>query len=673
MADILKTALQRFNLCADADRDNRTESLFDIKFSIGEQWDAPIKLAREREARPCLTINRTNQFIHSIVNDIRQNRPSIKVSATDDSTVETAEIYEGLIRHIQTSSNADIAYDTAVDFQVRGGFGYIRVITDYCYDDSFDQEIKIIRVKNPFMVYFDPNAMEPDYSDANYCFIYTDMSKEEFKAEYPKAKAANFNKETIGDSLKEWMNDETVRVAEYYYIEKKPKTIYQLIDGSIVEDKPEDESLIKNERETYDQQVKWVKMTGAEILEKKDWAGKYIPIVPVLGEDLEIDGKRHLSGLTRAMRDPQRMYNYWTTAQTEMIALAPKAPWLVAAGQIKGYEKMWQNANTGTPSVLIYNQTDVKGNPAPLPQRIQAEPPIQAMILATQQAAEDLKGSTGIYDAGLGSRSNETSGRAITARKQQGETANFHFVDNLSRAIRHVGRICVDLIPKIYDAPRIVRIIHPDQSDEMVKVNQPTGEQDTNGIDKIFDLTTGKYDIVVETGPSFNTKRKESADALIQMTQANPELWSLVGDLMVKSMDFAYADEMAERLKTMLPPQIQALEKGDKPVDPQVEAQMQQSQQMIEQLTAALNKAHDEADSKMVETASKERIAFAKMQNDLIMSMMTSESKNNIQLAQMELSHLRDRQMQPDLMQPIPLGEEEMPEPQMESPLAQPI
>lgn len=637
---IIDEALERFKLISDAEHDVREEAQIDLKFKAGIQWKDDISATRRSENRPCLTINRLPQFIRQVTNEQRMNRPAIRVSATDDATKDKAKIVEGLIRHIQVKSNADVAYDTACDYQVTMGFGYIRVAVDYCNDQSFEQEIKIEPIKNPFTVYLDPveRGLEKEYG-----FIVEDMRRKDFEREYGADKSPGNTLTSQGDDIPGWATDETVRVAEYWRVVKKPKTIYQLSDGSIV-DKVDEEQLaalgleVVQKRETTDRKVMWYKITGTDILDEKEWPGKYIPIVPVIGDEVVLDGKRMVFGMVRFARDPQRMYNYWASAQAEAIALAPKAPFIAAEGQLENYMKQWGTSNTKSHTTLIYRPVTQGGILLPPPTRSQAEPPVQAMVQAMAQASEDLKNTTGIHDASLGARSNETSGKAILARQKEGDVSNFHFVDNLSRSMCDVGTIINELLPSIYDTPRVVRILHENNEEELIKINEMF---DKGGEQKLYDLTTGDYDIVVETGPSYSTKRQEAAQNILNISQSNPEIWQWAPDILFRNMDMAGSDELAERAKLILPPQIQQAENKDQAkIPPQVQQQLMQSHQMIEQLTQALNAANDQLDTKKIELESKERIAA---QNNAT-AIAIAEIKNNMGLVVEELAHIRERE-----------------------------
>ncbi len=651
-------ALKRFNLAVEAENSNREHMLDDLKFRAGEQWPTNVKQERDIAKRPCLTINRIPQYVRQVTNDARQNRPQLKIIATDDSTEEVAEVLEGLCRQIQVSSDAGIAYDTACDAQVTMGRGYFRVITDYMDENSFDQEIKIKRIKNAFTVYFDPGAVEPDYSDAKWCFIVSDMDKEEFKQTYPDSQMLSQELSSIGDNEKDWMGEDYIRVAEYFYVEEKEETLYLLSNGKTTIAKPDNSLLqqmnitVKDERPTTTRKVCWSLITAVEELDSKDWAGKYIPIIPVLGDDFDIDGRTEIMGLVRGAKDPQRMANYWETAMTEAVALAPKTPWIAAEGQIEGYEAIWQQANTMPYSVLPYKPTTIGGVAVPPPQRNSVETPIQAMALARQSAIDNIDATTGIYSTKLGKQTNEISGKAIIARQKQGDISTFNYIDNLSRSIRHLGRILLDLIPKIYDAPRIVRITHADQTTEAVQINAPFQKKVLGEtVQKIFDIRTGKYDVEVDIGPSFATKRQESSDAVLSLAQSYPPLMEKAGDLVVKSMDFPDAREVADRLK---PPGL------DDEVPAPVKAQIQQMMGLIKELTGELNKQYAKSAFKEMELASKERIANSNNETKLIQEVMKHQTGGQMELLKAELQSVSSKEQALNINQPIPQANDDV-------------
>ena len=609
-SDVLSTARDRLSMAISAYSESREDELDDLRFYAGSpdnQWQWPADVLATRgavqgqtiNARPCLTINKLPQHVHQITNDQRQNRPSVKVIPVDDNAdVEVAEIFNGMIRHIEYISDADVAYDTACENQVAYGEGYIRILTEYCDDNTFDQDIKIARVRNSFSVYMDPLIQDPCGSDAEWCFITEDLSQEEYHRLFPNASPLS-TLETLGigdQNLSQWLNTNTIRIAEYFYCEYDKQTL-NLYPGNVTafQGSPEDKQLRqiygkpKKSRQADRKKIKWCKINGYEILEEQEWAGSCIPVVRVIGNEYEVEGRIYISGLVRNAKDAQRMYNYWTSQEAEMLALAPKAPFIGYGGQFEGYETQWKTANTNNWPYLEVNPdvTDGQGAILPLPQRAQPPMASSGLLQAKVGASEDIKSSTGQYNASLGMTSNERSGRAILARQREGDVGTYHYQDNLARAVRHIGRQCVDLIPKIYDTQRVARIIGIDGETKMVKIDPMQAEpvrkiQNQQGIviDKIYNPSVGKYDVVVATGPGYATKRQEALEAMAQLLQGNPQLWSVAGDLFVKNMDWPGAQEMAKRFAKTIDPKLM----GDAEDNPALQAANQQMQAMAAEL-----------------------------------------------------------------------------------------
>jgi hypothetical protein len=590
MADQRIQDAQKFlRFANDADSYNRQDALDDLKFSSGDQWPVEVQNSRNLEARPCLTINKLDGFIRQVCNQQRQARPRMKAhSMNSAANAKVADILTGIFKHIEVNSDADAAYDTAFEFAVRMGWGYWRVVTDYVREDSFDQEIYIKPIPNPFTVYFDPNSQMPDGSDAETCLITEVMSKKDFKAQYPNADdGANFNNRGTGDADADWIMKEDIRVAEWWYTERKKTKLLLLSDGTqVYKDDAPDEAILAAagimvvaERETMRKTIKWAKLTGMEVLEESTWAGKYIPIVPVYGQQIVVDDKRKKYGLVRMAKDPQRMYNYWRTALTESVALAPKAKWLLAEGQDEGHENEWNLANVKATPVLRYKQKDIEGQPAPVPTRLQPEPPPAGIVEATSAINNDLQTVVGIFDPNQFMQGNQ-SGKAIRGQQMQIDLSNFHYYDNLTRSLKQTGRIILDLIPKIYDKERVMRIIGYDNRPEMVTINQRI--VDEQGAEKILnDVTVGEYDVYMDTGPGYQSKRQEAVEAMIPLLQANPELFQAAGDLVFRNMDFPGADVIADRLAAVNP-MAQIDEKADIP--PQVQMQLMASQKQVADL-----------------------------------------------------------------------------------------
>jgi hypothetical protein len=605
--DTLDEMRSRYTMAIAAYSDSREDELDDLRFMAGSpdnQWQWPADVLATRgavqgqtiNARPCLTINKLPQHVRQVTNEQRQNRPSGKVIPADDKAdVEVAAIYDGMVRHIEYMSDADVAYDTACENQVTYGEGYIRILTEYCDEDSFDQDLRIGRVRNSFSVYMDPMSQDPTGADAEWCFITQDITKAEYERDYPDAAPlSSILASGVGDQyLSQWLTEDTLRIAEYFYYKHEEATLNLYPGNQAFFDKsPEDKQMkemglkpIKSRRVDR-KKVMWMKTNGFESLEEREWAGKWIPVVRVIGNEFEVEGQIYISGLVRNAKDAQRMYNYWTSQEAEMLALAPKAPFIGYGGQFEGYEMQWKTANTTNWPYLEVNPdvTDGMGAVLPLPQRAAPPLPQTGLIQAKMGASDDIKSTTGQYDSSLGATSNERSGRAILAREKQGDTGTYHYVDNLARAIRHITRQLVDMIPKIYDTERIARIVGLDGEVDMVKINpqqpNPVNEiRDMNTgivIEKIYNPGVGRYDVVVTTGPSYMTKRQEAMDAMSQILQGNPQLWSVAGDLFVKNMDWPGSEELAARLAKTIDPKL--LEDGDK--DPALQAAEQQMQAM---------------------------------------------------------------------------------------------
>lgn len=604
--EILTLARSRLTMAMAAYSESREDELDDLRFFAGSpdnhwQWPADVLATRGAvqgqtiNARPCLTINKLPQHVRQVTNDQRQNRPSGKViPVDDDADIEIAEIYDGLVRHIEYISDADVAYDTACENQVAYGEGYFRILTEYCDDSSFEQDLKIGRIRNSFSVYMDPTIQDPCGSDAQWCIISEDLLKTEYTRQYPKATPiSTLQSLGVGDqSLSQWLAEDTIRIAEYFYFEHEAKTL-NLYPGNVTAFSGE--LLDKQLRAMYGEplrtrsvdvkQVKRIKTNGYDVLEENDWAGKYIPVIRVIGNEFEVEGKVYVSGLVRNAKDAQRMYNYWVSQEAEMLALAPKAPFIGYGGQFEGYEHQWKTANTTNWPYLEVNPdvTDGAGGVLPLPARAQPPMASSGLLQAKAGAADDIKSTTGQYDTSLGATSNERSGKAILAREKQSDTGTYHFVDNLARAVRYATRQLIDIIPKIYDTERIARIIGEDGETSQIRINPQQPEavhkiEDERGITiaKIFNLGVGKYDVCVTTGPGYMTKRQEALEGMGLLLQGNPELWKVAGDLFVKNMDWPGAQEMAKRFAKTIDPKL--LEDGDE--SPALQAAKQQIEAM---------------------------------------------------------------------------------------------
>lgn len=579
--DIHKDALERFDQSQDGSSHVREAALSDIEFArLGKQWSAKDEMVRRAEGRPTLTMNKLPSFIRQVVNKARQGRPALAVHPVDGGAdYDTAQVIGGLMRSIERASNAGVAYDTAVEHAVSGGFGFFRISTDYAHPESFDLEARIERVSNPFTIHWDTNSVAADASDWEYAFVSDMLTQDEFKRRYPKETPAHFDAGRGDEYGDDWKNDERVRVAEYWLREEKTRKLLLLSDGRVVREDalkqpvevmpglmiPQAEVMamagvtVVKEREATYHTVKRRMISGLAVLEEEEWPGSMIPICPVWGEEVVYLGKRYFRSLVRDARDAQLMYNFWRTASTELVALAPRAPWLIKEGAIPpGAEQIWATANTRSHAYLPY-----RGDVMPVRQTFAGVP--AGALQEALNASDDMKSIMGIFDASLGAQGNETSGRAIMARQRQADDGNFHFIDNLGRAIEYAGRCLLEIIPSIYNERQAISILGEDMRPQVVRLTSESGvppsAEDPNG--RLYNLSVGKYDVTVKTGANYATQREEAREALIEIMRAVPDSALVLGDLILKNMDFPEADTAAERitmlqnltLQRMMPPQ----------------------------------------------------------------------------------------------------------------------
>jgi len=710
---IVQTAHDRFKLVKDYEADFRVLYVDDVKFCNADsdnkfQWPAAMTQSRELDARPCLTINKTRQHALMIQNEIKQNLPAIKISPVGgDATVDAASVFMGLARYIEYNSNAADAYSTAMMHQVQGGIGYWRVVTDYKDEDSFDQEIFIRRIKNPLSVYLDMSGDQEDGSDAQYGFIFEDMPREEYERKYPKFKSIG-DRSVFGNAT-DWLSKDKVRVAEYFYIEyekdwlvampvRDPMT-EQPVPGQYdtmrlseipqqlrqaVKDSPD----IKKRRVQVPR-VKWCMIAGDEIIDRKDWPGKYIPIVRVVGEEQVIDGELDRKGHVRNLKDPQRMYNYWTSSAVEQVALQGKQPYMASAQAIAGYESYYQNANRINYPYLPYNGVDEQGQPLQAPQREQPPQMAGAYISGMQIAAEEMKMVSGQQDPTMGAQANEIAGVAIQKRIKQGDKATYHYIDQMSKSIRFTGKIIVDLIPKIYDTARVIQIRAEDGSDEQISIDPNQKEALTtqkedereNEASRIFNPSVGKYDVVAQAGPSYATKREEAAESMTAIAIGNPGFMDKAGDIFFKTMDFPGSEELAERYRNSIAPQL--LGEGPTPAEQQLQQQLQDAQQQLQNTQSMLASALQESADKARTLGDKEKRteieayrAMTTRLNDMFTrmeAMGTTPALAAVQAQTIVSAHQQphpttDVQSHPEAPEPMPQQAMPAPQPQVPQP-----
>lgn len=652
---IVETAHARYQRARDAYSTLRQQAINDTRFVMGDsenQWQWPEDVYNQRAAtlgKPCLTINLTAQHCNQIINSIRQNRPAGRVLPVDSQAdPDTAEILGGLCRSIQSYSNADTAHDIAAEHAIYGGEGYWRVLTEYETETSFDQVITIKPVVNPQLVYIDPDAIEPDRSDAKWGFMFEDLSPEQVKEQYPDLDPSSW----VEDGDKGWVQKDMIRVAEYFWCEPKADTVYLLQDGTTVlkstlpegatvkegfiTDAMGTVSVVVNKRETSLKQWYWCKLVGGESepVDKKEWMGKYLPIITVVGKELNVNGQIVRKGIVRDLKDPARMVNYSYSASVETLALQNKVPYLASSESIENFEDIWGAANIENRAYLPWNAYDEQGRQLPKPERQQPAVMPSAQVQMLQLSTEEMRAASGQQNANFGIRSEASSGVGIQRLKAQGEIATFHFPDNLARALNYEMRVLVDLIPKVYDAKRVIRILGLDGQEKKAlldpEMGQPYAEtsDEMGEVQQIFNPLLGRYDVAIDTGPSYQTQRQEAADTLTELTTRNPQLMQVAGDLVMRSYDFPMSEEIAKRLEKTLPPGLQE-QKGQVDLPPEVQQQLAQSEQQIGQMDQVIQAMQADIEKQQAETNSA-KLAAQKAQSETISLKMEIEKRDAI-------------------------------------------
>lgn len=649
--DLLVRIRKHYRISSEADLHNRRDAKTDIEFVNvpGKQWDENIKRERGSE-RPCYEFNKLRITSKRVINDMRSNRPQGKVRGTEGGDKKTAGIIEGLIRNIWANSDGDTIIDYEAQYQVDGGMGAWRVDTRYVAEDAFDQDVVIKEIANPFCLYWDPSAKDQLKRDAKYWILTDRVSRASYEERWPRADISHFELGDEFDDQDEWEDDETVRIVEYWYSEPYHKELLQLKDGKVVDASSDEAAGIPPDRIAKKRRVKCDRIrmciaSGSAILEgPTDWAGAHFPFVVVFGEYVIIDGKVYWFGLPRFAKDSQRSYNVTRTSVTETIALAPQSKYWATPEQAEGHLDTWAEAHKKLFPFMLYN-ADLKTGGAP-PQRMGGPDVPVALIQELQIASDEIKAVTGIFDSSLGAKSNEQTGKAILARQSQGEIATFNYGDNMGKGIRRTWEILIDLIPKIYDTERELRILGTDGAEDYVRVNEFTQDPQTGEMHRVNDLARGRYDVTVTVGPSFTTRRQEAAEVYLQMAQANPAIFGVAGDLIFKSLDLPYSDDIAERLRALLPPQIQEMLNKGKELPPEVQAAMSQIRQAVElvnqkgQLVQAAEAEITQMKAEAQKDQANAKVAHANIQ---VAEAQLEKRFGELELARKELDLARER------------------------------
>ena len=638
--NIITEALDRFEVAGDSWSEIYEQSIADVQFVDDDdgQWEDSARESRHN--RPCLTFDKLSAAVDRVVGGQLANMPSIKVRAAEEGDEDIAEVYQGLIQQIDQRGIQ--AFKTAFKFAVKSGWGCVLVDHDYIDDVSLDQDIVIREIKNPFAVLIDPVIQVQNVQEARYGFLFEDLERKEFERLYPDANVAETDFESTGNG-ESWISEDQVRVADYYRIVLEKQTLVQLSDGRVVDQKeiePVRDELnlmgitLGKTREVQVRKLERFKITATEVLDEVECTGRFIPIIPVLGKTSNINGRFISRGLVRKAKDAQRLYNYSRSVAVEVTGLTPKQPYFVTPAMIKGHESRWKNMMVSNDPVMMFNfdngQKPFREQPA------QGSP---GLMQDAQIAAEDIKSTTGIYDANMGASGNETSGVAIRGRQFQGEMANFEFQDQLVDSLELAGRVIIDMIPSVYDTERTIRIIGEDEREEVIAVNKTLMDGSTGEFVKTMDLTVGNYDIKVSSGPSFTTRKQETAEQLSGIIAQNPAMSELVGDVLFQNLDLVGGDEVIKRLRSA------GVKSGIIEPNEEEAAAMQgqiQQQQQIEAQAAQLELALKQAEVVTEQAEAKERESKAMMNTvkSAVEQLKLAEAQSDLeskQIAQMRL------------------------------------
>lgn len=655
MSDEPKTLLEQakahFKRAVEAEKAQRSRERDDLRFQVPElQWDEAARAARRGDfqspPRPIFSVSKIDQPIQLVMNQQRSARLGVQIHpVSEDATDDTAEVIQGLYRHIERDSNAQDARSWAFDRACKAGRGVYRIVTEYDEDGGhpFDQKIVIKRLLHQESVYFDPSATEADFKDANWAFVASWVSKEEFRRMYPNAETQGMEQADFRDEAQEapeWVRDEDYMVAEYFYKVRDAETAYELEDGSIVNAEPEEGVAVLRARTIERVRVKWAKLTGVEVLEEGDWNGKYIPLVPVIGRELQpFDDERRWVGMINPAKGGQKLYNHAAVTLAERMAMEPKTPFIGYEGQFEGHEEKWNNINVRNYPYVEAKAMTLDGKPAPLPQRAQLDQSgVSIAMLVLREADSFIQSTTAIHDPSLGRIENkERSGKAILALQQQADAGTGHYIQNLA----DISMICeanivMDLIPAIYDrAGRVARILRgEEEKSETVILNRPFVRNQATGrptaalpqVDprtgapmpqpkaKEYNLRAGRYSVSVTIGKSYQTRLQQGAEEIGELLTAKPELLPIIGDIYFKFRDSPGSAEIAERLRKLRERQYPNLTSGsEEALSPEeLKAQVDGLTQQLQMLQGQLSQA-----VKAVETeTAKQQAVMAKAEMD---------------------------------------------------------
>lgn len=680
---VVQDAINCFKLVStDAESEQRQREDEDLAFDAGDQWPDSVKASRRAQniggvdipARPMLTIPKLDQPVQLVINQQRRAHLGITVSPENETAnPETAEVLQGIIRHIQTHSRAEMARNWAFERSVKAGRGYYRILKRYVDQTGAgehwsDQELCIQRVLNQGSVYLDPYAVEPDWSDGEWGLIGGFMPEKRFRQRWPKAKMTTALDDddfgsSEGDIEPNWMSSDIegyrgVRVMEFFRVQHLSRTRVSYLEPDATGqmgrqngylDELGDEWWTTNKdrvdvrRNVDERKVMWYTLNALEVLEQEEWDGRYIPIIPVIGREQYFKNRRRWVGIIRPAQDGQRLFNYAATSAVEKEAIDTKAPWIGYEGQFKGHEEAWSQASTRNFPYLQVSPVTIGGQPAPLPQRNTAGSNISGSLALLEAADQFIKAATFTYDPSLGNARSGDSGRKVLALQTQGEEGNSNYLDNLvTISMPFEAMQLVDLIPKVYDRPgRIQQVLGVEGDEKAVMLNAPfvSGPDGRpQAVDmaaqgaKLYDLTKGRYTTAITIGKSYNSRLLQGVDEMNQLLQAAPELLKVIGDIYFKFRDFPGHTEISERFKKMLPPELADRENAEDPE--QLKSQLAQQQQAMEQLQSAFQNAVQQLETKQVEAGAK--VQSEQVKADAAMQLEQLRQQGNLMLAEID-------------------------------------
>lgn len=638
--DILRKMENNVQKWYSAYKENIDRFQSDVNFSFNDQWEGYERGEFLQRQKVVLTINVLYSYLMQIIAEQRQNSAQIEVRNLDGRAQQSEiTMVENMLREIAYQSDSDLAYQTGFKCALMGGFGAWRVTIDYESHNSFDEAVKIVRIKDPLKCYFDPDAQHPTKCDGEYCGIYTRMTPEEFAAAYPEIDNPRSALPPISSSNDfNWFDGKEITVCEHFQKVYEKKKLCKLSNGDAVleEDLKEhlaflneqredqmtelrakwmetqrqnnisgiveplnDETInshipkikVVDERETTVTKIKQYKFIKDVILEEGEFYGHMLPIVFVDGDTEMLNGKECCRSFIRFARDAQKLLNFNVSEIAQKMKVSRGATFMATATQIGGeYKELWRNPEASI-AALLYN-------PDPMAMANGGAP----IVMPAQELPQTLLGMPGTilnliqlilgrYEANKGEQGNEQSGRAIANRAKQGNLAVFVYLDNLNAAIEQTARICLHLLPYILTENRYIGLRARDGKTNFTQIKAVDLEK----------LKKMKYDVAVKAGSPFEMQKADSYAQLLSFIQLNPQaLSTILADLAAENLNVSNVQQIVDRVKQfVVPSEIIAAETGQPPPppkpNPQLEIAQKEAQARLMEAQAKLQKVSQDS------------------------------------------------------------------------------